>query len=75
MNLFPTPVRLLINGGPENMELEIIDVPSTSDLKKYRNFGLFDFCSKYNDTKTFPAIHTPALKTDGSTFLCDQFFL
>jgi hypothetical protein len=75
MNLFSTIVRVPVNGVPGNMKLEIIGVQCTSGLKeKYSNFGLFDFCSTYNDTKTFPAIHSHALKIVGSTYLGEQFF-
>jgi hypothetical protein len=53
------------------MQVEIIDVHCTSGIKeKYSNVGLFDFCSKYNDKKTVPAIYSLALKfvRSSSTF-------
>jgi len=59
MHLFSTPGRVHIYGGPGNMQLEITDMHCTSGQKNTE--ALYSFiCSKYNDTKTLPAIHSHA---------------
>lgn len=77
-NIFTCPFDVDVSSAPENLQLELIELQSNTEIKyKFESTELIDFYKKYITDDKFANLKRIALSivaANGTTYLCESFF-